>query len=89
MVDAVRYKVDFQEDAISDIEKIDKVIAQRILDKIKWLSENFLMMVPQPLKGKYKGFFKLRVGDWRVIYEFDNHEKTIKIHIVKHRREVY
>lgn len=84
-----KYKVDIQDEAILDLEKIDKIVAQRILNKIKWFSENYVSIIPKPLKGKYKGFFKLRIGDWRVIYEVDNSEKTIIIHIIKHRSKVY
>lgn len=72
-----------------DVERLDKTIAQRILQKIKWLSENFEAIVPEPLKGKWKGKFKLRVGDYRVVYNANNDAGLIMIHLIGHRRDVY
>ena len=38
---------------------------------------------------RHAGFYKLRVGDWRVIYEVDPARCTLVVHAVKHRREAY
>lgn len=43
----------------------------RILNKIQWLSVNFEQITPLSLTGQWLGFYKLRVGDYRVIYELD------------------
>ncbi|MCY7323289.1 MAG: type II toxin-antitoxin system RelE/ParE family toxin [Phormidesmis sp. CAN_BIN36] len=34
-------------------------------------------------------FFKLRVGDYRVLYDFSREDQVIAVIRVKHRREVY
>ncbi|WP_414624163.1 type II toxin-antitoxin system RelE family toxin [Calothrix sp. CCY 0018] len=34
-------------------------------------------------------FYKLRVGDYRVLYRFSNEPNIIIIHQVGHRREIY
>nr|WP_232023874.1 type II toxin-antitoxin system RelE/ParE family toxin [Microcystis viridis] len=44
-------------------------------------------MTPLPLTREWSGFYKLRVGDYRVIYEFDRESRIIII--VGHRSEVY
>lgn len=81
--------VEFSIEAITDLEKLDQVIAQRILDKIKWLAENFNNITPQVLTGDMKGFFKSRVGDYRVIYTISQLENIITIHLIGQRREIY
>jgi mRNA interferase RelE/StbE len=81
--------VEFRPEAIADLERLDRVIAQRILDKIKWLIENFDTISPQALTGDMKGLFKLRVGDYRVIYSINQSEKLITIHLIGHRRQIY
>lgn len=81
--------VEFRPEAIADLESLDRVIGQRILDKIKWLTENFDTITPQALTGDLKGFFKLRVGDYRVIYSINQSKKIITIHLIGHRREIY
>jgi len=60
--------IEWNEDAIKDLKKLDKQVAQRILKKIDWLSDNFERVIPEPLVGQFKGTFKLRIGDWRVVY---------------------
>jgi mRNA interferase RelE/StbE len=65
------------------------VLRERILRKIRWLAENFDQITPQPLTGDLAGFFKLRVGDYRVLYDFNLEEKIITIVQVGHRSEIY
>jgi mRNA interferase RelE/StbE len=68
---------------------LDKTIAQHIANKIDWLSQSIESIIPAPLKGKFKGKYKLKVGDWRVIYSFEHSSQIITIYAVRHRREVY
>jgi mRNA interferase RelE/StbE len=75
--------------ALDNLSKLDKTTSKRIVERIEWLSENTNAISPLPLKSKLSGFFKLRVGDWRVIYEINHKEKTLYIHKVGHRREIY
>ena len=75
--------------ALDDLSRIDKTIALRIADKLAWLSENFESIAPLPLSGKYLELYKLRVGDWRVIYDVDYDKKIITVHKVGHRSEIY
>jgi len=46
-----------------DLKRLDYSTRKRILEKIKWMRENFDQITPLPLGGKWRGFFKLRVGD--------------------------
>lgn len=41
----------------------------------------------KPLRRSLKGYRKLRVGDWRVIFRIEN--KTVKILVIQHRSVVY
>jgi mRNA interferase RelE/StbE len=52
-----------------------------------WFSENFERLVPDPLSDEFKGAYKLRVGDWRVVYTVER--KTVVIQFVGHRKEIY
>lgn len=83
------YKVDFTPQALEDILKLDRVIAERVIKKIDWLSENFEIINPQPLRGKFQGAYKLVVGEWRVIYKVNYNDKIIIVHLIGHRREIY
>ena len=83
------YKVEFTLQAEEDLSRLDKTIAQNISHKIDWLSQNIENIIPTPLKGKFKGKCKLRVGDWRVVYSFKNSTQIITVYAVRHRSEVY
>ena len=80
-------KIEWTEAATKDLAKLDKPIARRVLRKITWFSNNFESLVPEPLGGEFRGAFKLRVGDWRVVYTVES--ETIVIQFVGHRREIY
>ena len=83
------YSIQFVPAAKDDLQRLHKPIAQRILNKIRWLVTNFDHLPLEPLVGQWEGAYKLRVGDYRIIYTFDKSEATITIHVVRHRREVY
>ena len=85
----MRYRVDFTPQALEDISELDKIITERVVKKIDWLSQNFEAINPQALKGKFQGMFKLVIGDWRVIYTADFSDKIITVHLIGHRREIY
>ena len=83
------YLVEYAPESFAGLEKLTPKIRDRIIKKIDWLADNFDEIVPQSLAANLSGFYKLRVGDYRVIYEFDREERLIFIARISHRREVY
>jgi mRNA interferase RelE/StbE len=83
------YAVEYEPEAFADLERLTQTARERVINKITWLSENFDQITPQALTADLSGFFKLRVGDYRVIYEFSRDDKVIFIDRIRHRREVY
>ncbi|NCR38810.1 MAG: type II toxin-antitoxin system RelE/ParE family toxin [Microcystis aeruginosa W13-11] len=83
------YSVTFEPESITDLDLITDFIRLRILNKIAWLAINFEQITPLTLTREWSGFYKLRVGDYRVIYEFDRESRIIIIIRVGHRSEVY
>lgn len=79
--------VRWSNDALKDLERVDTVIAERIVEKTQWLEKNFTHIVPKQLRRDLKGFFKLRVADYRVIYTVE--KEILIITKVDHRRDVY
>ena len=80
-------KVEWTEEAIEDLSRLDKLIITRILKKVSWFSNNFDSMTHESLSGDFKGAFKLRIGDWRVVYTIEN--DLVLIQAVGHRSEIY
>lgn len=83
------YSIEYEPEAITDLEKLTQTVRERVVKNINWLAENFDQINPQSLTADLVGLFKLRVGDYRVIYEFNREEEIIFIDRVRHRREVY
>lgn len=83
------YEVRFTDHAIEDLARLDRAVAQRVLNKIRWLAENFESIQPESLVADWHGVYKLRVADYRVLYTTEHSDRRIIIHFVKHRSEVY
>ena len=83
------YQVVFLPNALDDLSKLDNSIVKRIINRIEWFSENIENSSPTPLKSRLSGFYKLRIGDWRVIYEISKKAETIFIHKIGYRKDIY
>ncbi len=83
------YKVFYLDSVEKDLEKLDRPTKKRILDKI----EKFLAKDPKglgkPLTGQFKGFWRYRVGDFRVIYKVAESEILIIVARIGHRKNIY
>lgn len=83
------WSVDFTIEAQEDLTKLSKSVRSRASAKIEWLRENLDLIKPLPLGYNWQGFFKLRIGDWRVVYEIDYPVRKITIHHIENRDKVY
>ncbi len=83
------YQVEFDSEAEKELAELDQSLAQRILKKLKWLAESFDLIKPEPLHHQLRGKFKLRVGDYRVIYTADIKTKRLRVHLIGHRDRIY
>jgi len=79
-------KIVWSEDARTDVRRIDRTTAMRILTAIHRFAESGAGDVRE-LKGQ-AGEMRLRVGDYRVRFTSDP-DDAIRIHAVRHRREAY
>ncbi len=83
------YQLRLLDAAVEDLARLDKPVARRIVKRLSWFIENFDLIQLVPLTGNLAGLYKLRVGDYRVIYEILYDEHLILVHFLGHRREVY
>ncbi len=83
------YSLRILKSASRELARLDKEPARRVVARIRWLAENFEETRPKALKGELAGLYKLREGDYRIIYEVIRKEKVIIIHSIGHRRDVY
>ena len=81
------YKVTIKTSALRELEEIPKKIAQQIVKRIRLLSENPRHMGSQKLSGQER--FRIRQGDYRIVYGINDSAKIVDIVKIAHRREVY
>jgi len=70
-----------------ELDRLPKRIADKILHEIATLEEN-----PRPLncrKLSGRDTWRIRVGDYRIIYEIDDKARTVILYRVKHRGDAY
>ena len=86
------YKVTLLPDAENSFKKLDKPVQKRITYKIDWLAQNADKVIHHPLKSlpdDLHGLFRMRIGDYRIIYWLYNEGEHIKIYDIEHRGEDY
>ena len=65
-----RYEVRLLPAVSRDLERLDKPVAWRIVRRLQWLAENVDATRLEALTGDLAGLYKLRVGQYRVIYQY-------------------
>ena len=82
------FKIIFPKTTFKELEKIDSENQKLIFEKIKDLQTgNFDK--DKTLKGKHKGKFRKRAGNYRIIYLKENDILVITLIRIAHRKEVY
>ncbi len=81
------YRIVYDSRIEKDIKYIPKTFLKLILKKIGTLKVNPRHRGVEKLIS-IKGW-RLRVGEYRILYQIDDKERTIKIYKIKHRRTVY
>lgn len=82
------YKIEYAKGVLKDLKSLPKKVQKRALEIV----ENYLAEDPfigKPLTGKFKGFWKFRMGDYRIIYALEKAKVTIFVLRIRHRKEVY
>lgn len=82
------YEILLKRQVEKDLKKIDRQIVDKIFSKIEGLKEN-----PHPQNSlKLTNTIKtdrLRIGDYRIIYQVDEYNKRIIIFYIRHRKDAY
>jgi len=81
----MKYQVYYEKEALRELDKLEPLISRRMIKKIEQLSENPSSCDIKKLKAS--DYYRLRVGDYRVIFIFN--KNIIKILKVGHRQQIY
>jgi len=85
------YSLHFLSSAKKEFKKLDAIAQKIIKEKIILLSTNpdILKNNIKALKGEYKGKFRLRINQYKVIFQVKDEELIVIIVRIGHRKEVY
>ena len=84
----VKYSLEITTSAQKELDSIDDPLFERIDRKVLALAEDPRPVGSKKLKG-FKNSWRIRIGDWRVVYVVDDAAKLVNVTRVAHRREVY
>lgn len=83
------YDVELSDRSMTAFRRLDRRVSKRLLDKLEWMAENVDDLHHTAMTGEWRGLFRLRVGDYRIIYALDHEARVIRVAVVGHRREIY
>jgi mRNA interferase RelE/StbE len=83
-----RYSIDIKQSAQKELDALDDALFNRIDRKILALADNPRPAGCKKLKG-YNNQWRVRVGDWRVLYFIDDTAKLVSVTRIAHRRQLY
>jgi mRNA interferase RelE/StbE len=82
------YEILLGQAAERDLKKLPSEMFNRVILKIKELAKN-----PKPQQSRKiigsKNDWRIRVGDYRIIYEIDARAEIIRVMRIRHRKNVY
>jgi mRNA interferase RelE/StbE len=84
----ISYTVEVKPAARRELEALADQVLSRVVRKLESLGQTPRPAGCKKLKG-YKDQWRMRVGDWRVLYIIDDAAKLVSVTRIAHRREVY
>ena len=85
----MKYSILFLPAARKALGKLPKADQMRVDRHILELADDPRPPGAIPLKGAAKGLWRVRVGDWRIVYQIEDRQLVVLVVSVAHRREVY
>ena len=83
----VKYRITIKKSAVKELEDIPKKDLPKIVKRIQSLAQNPRPDGSQKLSNKEQ--YRVRQGDYRIVYSIEDKESLIDIVKIGHRREIY
>jgi mRNA interferase RelE/StbE len=82
------YAVTFARSARRELETLDGSIVRRVISRIEALAQEPRPSGSRKLQGE-QNLWRIRIGDYRVIFSVDDRKRIVDIVRIRHRREAY
>jgi mRNA interferase RelE/StbE len=83
------YQVRIKKSAKKELNQLPPDALNRIIPAIRNLGNNPLPSGSIKMKGTQGNVWRIRVGDYRIIYEIDKTVKVVEVFKISHRKDVY
>jgi mRNA interferase RelE/StbE len=83
-----RYAVEIKQSTRKELERLSDSLLARISERIEGLSTNPRPPGCKKLRG-YKDLWRIRVGNYRIVYILDDLHKIVSITRIAHRGDIY
>lgn len=83
------YTVLLERQAEKELRNLPTQVLRRVDSRLIALAEEALPRGAAKLRGKEGEGWRIKVGDYRILYTVDEARQVIKVYRIKHRREAY
>jgi mRNA interferase RelE/StbE len=82
------YAITFARSARRELEALDASVVRRVVSRIDGLAQEPRPSGSRKLQGE-QNLWRIRIGDYRVVYSVNDRQRIVDIVRIRHRREVY
>lgn len=82
------YRLAYRPAILQDLAGLERSMAQRLLDKTKWIASNVDNLRHEPISPDLANLSKYAVEDWRIFYSIDRGDHLVDIHRIVRQREL-
>ncbi len=83
------YSIYFRKSARKELEQLPKTVVKNLIPIIDGLAKNPRPTNSKKLIGQEENLWRIRYGNYRVIYLIDDEIQIIDIRRIRHRKDVY
>ena len=84
----MNYSLQFKPAVEKDLKPLSQTLLIRAFKQIIALQDDPLPQQASKLSG-IDNLYRIRIGDYRIVYEIDRDNRLIIVHYIRHRRDVY
>jgi len=82
------FRIEWKKSTRKDLRKLPSSITDKIVEAVENLAENPFPHGVEKLSGSEHAY-RIRLGDYRIVYEVVTESKLVEIQCVRHRKDVY
>jgi mRNA interferase RelE/StbE len=82
------FRIEWKKSTHKDLRKLPASIVERVIEAVEGLAENPFPHGVEKLSGSQHAY-RIRLGDYRIVYEVITDLKLVEIQRVRHRKDVY